>query len=145
MGHHPWLLGSQHGWLVRYNYAKPVPNIPPKGTSYEFPCLHRYFTMFPDCASTYVGKYINRRLVLCDLTVLQAQGLTVGVIIASAVLTAHSRKPVDVYHPHSQPDHSWAVAVGSSSVFPSHHFISTCFQVAETERQNLQQMEHRKQ
>jgi len=40
-----------------------------------------------------------------------AQGLTVGVILASAVLSAKSRKAVDVYHPHSAPDHSWAAAV----------------------------------
>jgi len=43
-----------------------------------------------------------------------AQGLTVGVIIASAVLTAQSRKNNDVYHPHSAPDHSWALAVAET-------------------------------
>ncbi|KAF8592716.1 hypothetical protein K439DRAFT_1400716 [Ramaria rubella] len=43
-----------------------------------------------------------------------AQGLTVGVVIASAVLTANSRKKVDIYHQHSAPDHSWAVAVAET-------------------------------
>ncbi|KIJ37397.1 hypothetical protein M422DRAFT_260060 [Sphaerobolus stellatus SS14] len=44
-----------------------------------------------------------------------AQGLTIGVIIGSAVLTAQSRKQRDVYHPHSVPDHSWADAVAAEA------------------------------
>ncbi|GJJ07221.1 hypothetical protein Clacol_001421 [Clathrus columnatus] len=42
-----------------------------------------------------------------------AQGLTLGVVIASAVLSSQSRKNVDIYHPQARPDHSWAIAVAA--------------------------------
>ncbi|KAF8514842.1 hypothetical protein BU17DRAFT_68204 [Hysterangium stoloniferum] len=98
-------------------------SLSPTGKASEWASKNKWGIILGSWATTMVGSFsiiMRDRHQTFPQKIVQArmwaQGLTVGIIIGSAVMTAHSRQKMDRAHPMGGRDHSWAHASYNSYV-----------------------------